>query len=512
MYIEPSTDIRILKNVPLDTTYEHTIFFESANAQSSYFIGLTKYNMTNYSYQRVKRGWARVGINSDNLYDCNYMMFKNSAFGNKWFYAYIKSVEYVNNQCSEIEFEIDVMQTWFFDYEPDYCFIEREHSLTDKIGDNIVPESLDCGEYVYNNYNYLTKILEPLAVIVMVCDETEQPDGTVYDGVYGGCTLYAYNLTDTESIKGKINSYVQKPEAIVGIYMCPAIALEESIPDGGIQCKFQKNCASIPIEIDVLTNEQTIDHYKPKNKKLYTYPYNFLNISCGQNSSIFRYEYFENLHPQFDINVPLTMPVQVALRPKHYKGSGSLTLNSETLIMSDYPMCSWSTDSFRAWLAQNAIPFTNGVSALGIGTVAALSGIAVPTAGLVGGALAIGNMLGKGYMASTRGDISKGSLSSGSINVASGKQNYWCGRASVNKQTAKIIDDYFNMFGYATNEVKKPNRNSRPHWNYVKTIGCTITGSVPCDDMQKICNIYDNGITFWKNGSEVGNYSLDNTV
>ena len=30
--------------------------------------------------------------------------------------------------------------------------------------------------------------------------------------------------------------------------------------------------------------------------------------------------------------------------------------------------------------------------------------------------------------------------------------------------------------------------------------------------MKKICNIYDNGITFWKNGSEVGQYNLDNTV
>ena len=46
----------------------------------------------------------------------------------------------------------------------------------------------------------------------------------------------------------------------------------------------------------------------------------------------------------------------------------------------------------------------------------------------------------------------------------------------------------------------------------VKTVGATVTGSVPADDMKKICSIYDNGITFWKNGSEVGQYNLDNTV
>ena len=75
---------------------------------------------------------------------------------------------------------------------------------------------------------------------------------------------------------------------------------------------------------------------------------------------------------------------------------------------------------------------------------------------------------------------------------------------------ARIIDDYFNRYGYATNQMKRPNRNSRPHWNYVKTQNATFKGSVPSDDMKKIQDIYDSGITFWKNGSEVANYTLDN--
>ena len=80
----------------------------------------------------------------------------------------------------------------------------------------------------------------------------------------------------------------------------------------------------------------------------------------------------------------------------------------------------------------------------------------------------------------------------------------------IRREFAEIIDGYFNMFGYATNRVKQPNRNSRPHWNYVKTKGCVLHGGVPADDMAHICAIYDRGITFWKHGSEVGNYSLDN--
>ena len=44
------------------------------------------------------------------------------------------------------------------------------------------------------------------------------------------------------------------------------------------------------------------------------------------------------------------------------------------------------------------------------------------------------------------------------------------------------------------------------------TNGCVLKGNAPADDIRKICSIYDDGITFWKNPSEVGNYSLDNSL
>ena len=93
-----------------------------------------------------------------------------------------------------------------------------------------------------------------------------------------------------------------------------------------------------------------------------------------------------------------------------------------------------------------------------------------------------------------------------------GKQQFYYGRCSVTAQQAKIIDDYFDMFGYATRRLKVPNRNARPHWNYVKTVSCNIHGSIPAGDMDRICEIYDKGITFWRDGNEVGHYELDNSL
>ena len=128
MYIEPSSTIRLLNGLPLDTTYEHTIYFSSISNQVSYFTSKTKHVLNNQSYQRVNRGKIRVEVRTDECYDCNYVMFQNTGYGNKWFYAFIVSVEFVNNETTEITFEIDDMQTWYFDYNIDPCFIEREHS------------------------------------------------------------------------------------------------------------------------------------------------------------------------------------------------------------------------------------------------------------------------------------------------------------------------------------------------------------------------------------------------
>lgn len=518
MYIQPQTNIKLLHNVPLDTTYDHTVLFQSKASQQSYFAGLTKYNLSNYSYQRVNNGKMRVGIKADSIYDCNYLMFQNTAYGTKWFYAFITAVEFVNNETSEVSFELDVMQTWMFDCSPDYCFVEREHSLSDAIGEHIEPESCATGEYVMNGYQPVTGMSD-LCVCVAVVDTNNETEGNLYDGIYGSAQLWVYDSTDVEGINGKVNEYVQKPDAIIGMYMLPIMLIGE-IPDTH-KLGYAANAMKRTVEFAPLTANDSLDGYVPKNKKLYSYPYNFLHVDNASGSELsLRYEFFELHKPVLEISGTITQPIQVVLRPASYKGTpgysglgGYTTLNTESLQLGNYPLCSWNVDAYQAWVAQNSLPI-----ALGLGTTAAQAYIGYKTGGVEGaqiGASAIGqvsNILSQAYSASIAADISKGQFNNGGVNVATNKQQFYWGRCSITKEYARMIDDYFSMFGYACGRVKIPYRTGRPHWNYVKTIGCTITGSVPSDDLKKICSIYDAGITFWHNGNEVGNYSLDNTI
>lgn len=520
MYIEPNTNIKILKNVPLDKTYKHTLHFTSIEAQANYFKGMLKHNLTDQSYQRVNKGVARVSIKAEALYDCNYIMFQNTSFGNKWFYAFITSVEYVNNVVSEIKFEIDVMQTWYFDYELKECFVEREHSTSDNIGDNIVAEPVETGEYIVSNYDSLL-YMSDMVVIVAVADTGDETIyGNLYDGIYGGVRLFAYQSNDVTNINAKLYEYIEAPNSVVSMYMCPRI-LVPNVPVGGKILSYGQGGVSNIVTCDAITGSEDFEGYTPKNKKLYTYPYNYFNIDNATGSTLpLRYEFFDDLKPVIRIEGTITQPVKCVARPCSYKGvssysdlGGYTSLNTESISLDSYPMCTWATDAYAAWSAQNSVPIVLNTLGSVVGLIGSLAGnkggekISASTSIFSN----ITSILSSTYKASISADICRGNTHNGNVNCANGRQQFYKSRVHVTKEFAEIIDNFFTMYGYATNRVKKPNTGGRPKWNYVKTGGCLAVGSVPADDMSKICGIYDNGITFWKNASEIGDYTLDNS-
>lgn len=538
MYIAPQSNIRILKDVPLDNTYNHTLYWESESDQANYFMSKQKYNLTNQTYQRVNKGTMRVDVVADNLYDCNYLMFQNTGFGNKWFYCFIKSVEYINNEVSEISYELDSMQTWHFNYQLEQCYVEREHSITDNIGDNILPEPLQVGEYVLNGeYGKINEIMTTLATVdltelavavIVVNVEDDTSEGSLYDGIYGSGTIYVFTTENTREIDQLIYSYRDSPDSIIGMYMFPKVMVQPFPNPPDNKLPFRSVARDYTYQGIALSQAATIDGYTPINKKLYTYPYNFFHVDNANGSSLeLRYEFFENLQPILQVKGVITQPVELSIRPVNYKNvpsydatTGYTQLNTESLILSDYPICSWNIDAYQAWVAQNKVPLMNSLVTGGISSLIGMDYGSSKNnpAGQYMVAQGAGNILAQItnaanaiYAASIAADISKGSFNNGNINCAKLMQTFYCGRMSITKDFAKTIDDFFTMFGYACREVKKPLRTTRPHWNYIKTIGCIITGSIPCDEANKICQIYDNGITFWKNPSEVGNYSLDNS-
>ena len=83
---------------------------------------------------------------------------------------------------------------------------------------------------------------------------------------------------------------------------------------------------------------------------------------------------------------------------------------------------------------------------------------------------------------------------------------------SIKAEYARIIDDFFDMFGYKTCRVKVPNKAHRQNWWYTKTIDANITGDIPNDELNRIKRAYNEGITFWRTPANFLNYSVNNGI
>lgn len=503
MYIAPNTTIRLLKDVPLDNTYRNTIYFANVGNQTSYFSGKTKYTFAAQSYQRVQKGTLRIGRKADDLYDCNYLMFQNSAYGNKWFYAFVTGVEYVNNETSEVSFEIDVMQTWHFDYNVKMSFVEREMSVSDKIGDNLVPENLEIGDYVYKDLG-LTSLFNLYQIVIAATfkEDLEDATGGMYGGVFSGLHYNVFSTWQSAASFIAKATKQNKANGIVSIFMLPVAFTSD----------FQ---STMPEVFDIERDKQLsdIDGYVPKNNKLFTYPYNLLYVTNNEgNVANYAFEYFSTDKCNFNVSGAMCCTPECMLVPLNYKGVEKNY--NEKLTIGNFPQCAYTVDTFKAWVAQNQNQLAlNAINA--IGQTAAGAATMYASGGTLGagmtlsGVQQIGNLVAAVSDKSTLPPQARGGGGS-IINMANQIKGFQFYYAHIRAEFARIIDDYFNAYGYATHRVKIPNRLWRPHWNYVKTVNVCLTGSVPADDMAKLRQIYDNGVTFWRNGDEVGNYALDN--
>lgn len=508
-----------LLDVPLESDYKNTLYFTSASAQQTYFQNNIVFSFTDFSYQR-KDHFIRVPKQYDEVYKCNYVMYQNSAYSNKWFYAFITDIKYVDDGRTDIYIETDVIQTWLFDYNVKSSFVEREHVSDDTIGIHTVPEGLETGEYIINSHGTDSSN----GTLCVVVATTLSPGELVYfgpntyTGIPSGIAYYCYPL---DKIRGEVNtleSYLNnlasagKSEAVVGIFLAPQWVVTDT--PGSTYITPTNIPKSFGMGIPKLT---TLDSYVPHNNKLLTYPYVYINMSNGQgNNAIYHQELWEATNNLMIFNVQGCLTPGCSIRGIPYKYKGTDNPVDEGLNLGKFPQINWTTDQYTNWLTQNGVNI--GVS-LGASTIGVVGGLATSgaTGGLslgtaLSGLQGIANTLGEVYKHSLVPPQAEGNLNSGDVVTASGNNRFHYYRMSIKQEYAQIIDKYFDMFGYKVNMVKVPNKAHRSRWWYTKTIDVNIDGDIPNNDMQKIKNCYNNGITFWRNASEIQNYSLNNSI
>lgn len=522
----PQTRISICSGVPLHPDYNHTIWFDTVAKQNSYFAGKVVKTFSAYSYQR--RNWSvKVEATMEQARIWSYLFFKNGA--EKTFYYFIKDIQYINDSTVELFLEMDVLQTYHFDYTLRPCFVEREHSATDEPGDNLVEESLEVGDLVNDSYKIVS--LDDLCVLILtsidpvqsLVQELENPiniTGKYIDNVFSGLGVYCNNSAGGSSMANMLQRLDSKGwgDSILAIWMYPMELVETETSPGSASLAVKVTGSKTKTE--TFARPVTVNGYHPRNKKLLTYPYQMLYVTGhGGVGAPYRYEWFTD--PEscgFTVAGAISPNAPVIMYPNSYK---KIVANFEEGVQGiTFPSCGWSSDVFKMWLAQNDNKHTLGYVGAGLsiaGGVGALiasiwTGGLTATAGagmIAGGVSQISNMLAQRKDMEIQPPQSKGAHSP-SVAVAQQEHNFKVYRKCITRERARIIDDYFDLYGYKTMRVKVPNRKVRENWTYTKTVDCQINGLMCNEDVLKIQSIYDKGVTFWVNPESVGSYSLTN--
>lgn len=525
----PQSQINICSGVMLDSTYQNTIFFNNIGEQKQYFAGKVVKTFSAYTY--LRKDWdIIVQATEEEARSWTYLFFQNSA-DSKTYYYFINDIKYENPSAVKLVLEMDVMQTFLEEYTLGMSFVEREHVEYDGIGEHLLDEELDVGELV--NADLQSCELKDLCVLMLATFDPELTTEestttrlfTNVDGVYSGLGIYAVDPSKFTALGAKLKDLDAwgKSDGIVSMWMYPKKLVElaqgETWDNSVSTFKQVKGGAGLSVPLEFTS---TIgDNYTPKNKKLLSYPYNFLYVT--NNSGASATYHFEKFHDRDDIELLVTGAISpeatCKMHPRNYKKLEDN--NEEGLLLGNFPTCAWNQDVYKLWLAQNhaqqMYTFNTAGASMGVGLAVGLSSLATGNilgAGggfgtAIGGAMQVGNLLAQRKDMEIQPPQSKGNFSA-SVNIVDNCHTFDFMRKHVDEEHARALDDYFTMYGYKCHKVKIPNRDVRENFTYTKTVGCNVYGNLQTQYLTKIKSIFDNGITFWQNGDLIGNYGLSN--
>lgn len=554
--------------VPFDNSYAHTMTFSSATAQANFFLSVCTQSLsrTDYTYVRMNNA-IRVPFNAESLYTYNYVMYKNVNYGDKWFYAFIVAVNYLNENTTELVLELDVMQTWYFDYDLAQCFVEREHVNDDTWGAHLNPEPSMSVEYIHTAFvehnmlagqNYICMMVSQMPKVVNIIDEQGNPaqgykgsspvSGGLYQNQYSACKILLFKTWETGQIdcfKAMVNAMnlVGAGEAIVDCFTVPGLGVR---PQDTTAVNFsdeitfyELNQGASPTAFgDIFYRPTSLDGYTPNNNKCLTYPYAYLEIGdySGRTQELklefFTYDGINNRSGHLEEHMCGVSDGIGYVVPVGYDGvapGSSSSFDARAYapftfnFMNKIP---WTYSAYLNWMAQNAtvnqMAILGSIAAIGtsIGTgmvgyaqLNKIKGQHLTNVGIQSGMAGVGGLGGTfaNIDRMTRVPAKANGNTEGNSKYQNGYAGWYRSIVTLRREFAEIVDRFFDMYGYQVDLVKVPNRTGRRSWNYVKTANADMHGDVPAEDMSRINAIYNSGITFWHT-SDIGNYSLANDI
>jgi hypothetical protein len=584
------TNIRLLSNVPFSNDYKNTRWFDTITDQTTYFTNKNViHSMTEANFQRVEgKHFIKVDKSIDELWSTNYLMFQNTQYNAKWFYAFVTKLEYSQRNTTYVHFQIDVFQTWTFDMTFKPSFVVREHRpLWNTDGTpviNTVDEGLNYGTE-YDNVKIENFQPNGGYKFLVIVSKTPMHSGAtaniVKASVIGTPQPLSYylipfkddDLTPTVLIGG-LDSAISPPSQVLNQLYVDTKAVNNIISFYvtdyiGIQTNYSAGSGGLPDVLEFTNTENVLssvtvgdtleilyvekvvdfeitlglidtDKYEGfetvKESKLLMHPYCLTTLDDFKGNRVdFKNEYINS--PSLDLLIKGSLgtsnKVSYGIADYNYSASSLKNeLSNETALInntpSDVPIINDYLAAFlqghknslqnqKSSLLFNGMMNTLGSAVGGVASAGTGNPIGVASAGLnivQGAGSTVLQLQGIEAKQKDIGNTPPQIAKMGSNTSYDYGNNYngvYVIKKQIKSEYRKKLADFFNLFGYKTNEVKVPNFHTRQYWNYVETTSCIITGNFNNEDLQELKSVFDSGVTFWHT-DDVGNYLLDNGV
>lgn len=537
----PTTALRLL-DTPLESDYRNTLWFPNREAQTSYFLGKTIKTYENFQYIK-KNNTIVVDGEVDLLYNCNYIMYQNNNFTNKWFYAFIDKIEWASNSSVRLYVSTDVIQTWFFDITYYDSYVDRCHSDTDVAGDNIVPEDFSVGNPGGYQVAGSTDLApDGIALFATSTYTGESRTGSVNSGIYsGGQNLVDFHI-DNPGVGSILDSYVKNgtATAVIKLQQYPY-----KLKNGPMTVSFSKYPSSI-------------SGYTPKNNKMLSSAFVTCFMSMYGQETDFNPVFITGSKVNIKVSADQTSGT-ISAFVENYSDSSISTIS----MFASIPESGWSYNQYKndynlhsgsnaiyttrqalskgfnfskAFLDTGANALNTTASALNI--VNPINNFIAGRGGYGAGALRSGadvlnqgeSMLGsiQNLIVQTTGidEISQdlatisenynapatGGMSASNGYIATGKTVFSYGYKVLPRDIVERCDKFLTVYGYKQSEYRAINLHARASWTYIKTNGLNASGNFPDDDMNIIKRAFNNGIFFWVYTATYGNFGQNNAI
>lgn len=523
----PVTELRLYSGVPWDNSYNHVRLYSS---KSQLLSSLERWRvmpsgqLSSLAPIRVGDYDVRVPFTEMSALNINYCAYRNRGISNEWVFCFVTNVKWLSENTTRITLELDIFQNNFYDCTMRPCFVEYHHipRSQDTIGGNLVPVNIETGDPVVSGFK--SYLLQDWYLCLYATEGTTGADfeGKISNNVYRAASLWAEKISEEgteQDANDLISAYndAGKIDAIIAMFMAPELCYNSIKGDG-----------SNEDDIHVYIDSNFFEGYTPKNKKLYSYPWCYVLADNNEGqTAIYKFELSDQSDHNlwFKIQGTLATLPQTICFPFYYKGN---MLNyADGMVNSAFPQCAYSSDTFRAWIAQNksSIGLSAMSSAMSILQGGASTALGIAAAPFTGGASLLGTASGMGTMnagikdamsliaevsdKSRQPATAHGKTLSENINAAFNITGITFYTMTCKREFAQIADSFFETYGYPINRITTPNLNSRSTWNYVKTQNCGLSGKVDISQLAQLRAIFDRGVTLWHT-DDVGNYGLLN--